>query len=149
MFSQNKKVTTLVDVPGHARIREQFREHLADARAIVFVVDASNVSRNGPIVAEYVPLFYRIGARYVDGSLWIFKTFAQNSARCCHITAVTKPSCHPSPSSQMRPTQDGKCFSHIVIRTACNQSSANCLGTRARKAASISYRENSYGRTRS
>jgi len=45
-----------VDVPGHPRIREQFREHLPDAKAIVFVVDASNISRNGPIVAEYVSL---------------------------------------------------------------------------------------------
>jgi len=43
-----------VDVPGHPRVREQFREHLADAKAIVFVVDASNVSRNGPIVAEHL-----------------------------------------------------------------------------------------------
>ena len=43
-----------MDVPGHPRIRAQFREHLADAKSIVFVVDASNISRNGPIVAEYV-----------------------------------------------------------------------------------------------
>ena len=43
-----------MDVPGHPRIRAQFREHLADAKAIVFAVDASNISRNGPIVAEYV-----------------------------------------------------------------------------------------------
>lgn len=46
-----------MDVPGHPRVREQFREHIADAKAIVFVVDASNVSRNGPIVAEYVDCF--------------------------------------------------------------------------------------------
>ena len=60
-----------MDVPGHPRIREQFREHLADAKAIVFVVDASNVSRNGPIVAEYVGCFtaYYICARATDGSL--------------------------------------------------------------------------------
>ncbi|KAN0123901.1 Signal recognition particle receptor beta subunit domain containing protein [Russula decolorans] len=54
VYSLTKKATTLVDVPGHPRIREQFREHLADAKAIVFVVDASNVSRNGPIVAEHL-----------------------------------------------------------------------------------------------
>lgn len=46
-----------MDVPGHPRIRDQFREHLADTKAIVFVVDASNVSRNGPIVAECVGSF--------------------------------------------------------------------------------------------
>jgi hypothetical protein len=53
-FSLNQKTTTLVDVPGHPRIRDQFREHLATAKAIVFVVDTSSVSRIGPIVAEYV-----------------------------------------------------------------------------------------------
>jgi len=53
VFPSNK-IITLVDVPGHPRIREQFREHLPDARAIVFVVDASNISRNGPIVAEHL-----------------------------------------------------------------------------------------------
>jgi len=54
VFSRNKKVITLVDVPGHPRIHAQFREHLPDAKAIIFVVDASNVSRNGPIVAEHL-----------------------------------------------------------------------------------------------
>lgn len=48
--------TTLrvIDVPGHPRIRDQFREHLQDAKAIAFVVDCSTVSRNGSVVAEYV-----------------------------------------------------------------------------------------------
>jgi len=54
IYSLNKKATTLVDIPGHPRIRDQFREHLNDAKAIVFVVDASNVSRNSPIVAEHL-----------------------------------------------------------------------------------------------
>ncbi|KAI0005987.1 signal recognition particle receptor beta subunit-domain-containing protein [Russula compacta] len=53
-FSLNRKAITLVDVPGHPRVRAQFLEHLPDAKAIVFVVDASNISRNGPIVAEYL-----------------------------------------------------------------------------------------------
>ena len=44
---------TVVDVPGHPRIRGQFKEHILDARAIIFVVDASNVSRNASAVAEY------------------------------------------------------------------------------------------------
>ncbi|KAG6331945.1 hypothetical protein ID866_7142 [Astraeus odoratus] len=48
--------TTLrvVDVPGHPRIRGQFREHLGDARAVAFVVDASTISRNGHAVAEHL-----------------------------------------------------------------------------------------------
>lgn len=42
-----------MDVPGHPRLRAEFREHLPDAKAIVFVVDSSDLSRNGPSVAEY------------------------------------------------------------------------------------------------
>lgn len=48
------KTLRVIDVPGHPRIRDQFQEHLPDAKAIVFVVDASTVSRNGAAVAEYV-----------------------------------------------------------------------------------------------
>jgi signal recognition particle receptor subunit beta len=47
-----KKTIRVVDVPGHPRVRDQFREHLDDAKAIVFVVDSSTISRNGPAVAE-------------------------------------------------------------------------------------------------
>ncbi|KAI0273582.1 signal recognition particle receptor beta subunit-domain-containing protein [Gloeopeniophorella convolvens] len=54
IFSLNKRTFTLVDVPGHPRIRSQFSDHLPDAKAIVFVVDASNISRNGPVVAEHL-----------------------------------------------------------------------------------------------
>jgi signal recognition particle receptor subunit beta len=46
----------LVDVPGHPRIRGQFAEHLPAAKALVFVVDASTVSRTGPAVAECASL---------------------------------------------------------------------------------------------
>ena len=46
-----------MDVPGHPRLRAEFREHLLDAKAIVFVVDSSDISRNGPSVAEYVKTF--------------------------------------------------------------------------------------------
>ncbi|KAI9446501.1 signal recognition particle receptor beta subunit-domain-containing protein [Lactarius indigo] len=53
-FSLNKKAVTLVDVPGHPRLRAEFREHLPDAKAIVFVVDSSDISRNGPSVAEHL-----------------------------------------------------------------------------------------------
>ncbi|KAF9246171.1 signal recognition particle receptor beta subunit-domain-containing protein [Melanogaster broomeanus] len=44
----------VIDVPGHPRIRDQFREHLADAKAIAFVVDSSTISRNAPVVAEHL-----------------------------------------------------------------------------------------------
>jgi signal recognition particle receptor subunit beta len=49
----SKKIRVL-DVPGHPRVRDQFRDHLKHAKAIAFVVDASTISRNGAAVAEYV-----------------------------------------------------------------------------------------------
>ncbi|KAJ7172305.1 P-loop containing nucleoside triphosphate hydrolase protein [Mycena filopes] len=53
-FSEGKKPSTVVDLPGHPRIRDQVNEYLPDAKAIAFVVDASTVSRNGPVVAEHL-----------------------------------------------------------------------------------------------
>ncbi|KAF8519471.1 P-loop containing nucleoside triphosphate hydrolase protein [Hysterangium stoloniferum] len=44
----------LVDIPGHARIRDRFKEFLPNAKAVVFVVDASTIARNGPEVAEHL-----------------------------------------------------------------------------------------------
>ncbi|KZT71307.1 P-loop containing nucleoside triphosphate hydrolase protein [Daedalea quercina L-15889] len=44
----------VVDVPGHPRIRDQFRDYMADAQGIAFVVDSSTVSRNGAAVAEHL-----------------------------------------------------------------------------------------------
>ncbi|KII88260.1 hypothetical protein PLICRDRAFT_161165 [Plicaturopsis crispa FD-325 SS-3] len=49
-----RKTLRIVDVPGHPRVRDQFQEHLPSAKAILFVVDASTVSRNGPAVAEHL-----------------------------------------------------------------------------------------------
>ncbi|KAF8236225.1 P-loop containing nucleoside triphosphate hydrolase protein [Tricholoma matsutake] len=51
---ERKKTIRVVDIPGHPRIRDQFREHLDDAKAIIFVVDASTISRNGAAVAEHL-----------------------------------------------------------------------------------------------
>jgi signal recognition particle receptor subunit beta len=51
---EQKKTIRVIDIPGHPRIRDQFREYLDDAKAIVFVVDASTISRNGAAVAESV-----------------------------------------------------------------------------------------------
>jgi len=44
----------VVDVPGHPRMRDQFRDYVSEAKAVVFVVDASTISRTGPAVAEYL-----------------------------------------------------------------------------------------------
>ncbi|KDR73656.1 hypothetical protein GALMADRAFT_251437 [Galerina marginata CBS 339.88] len=49
-----KKSIRVVDVPGHARLRNQFQEYLPDAKVIGFVVDANTVSRNAPAVAEHL-----------------------------------------------------------------------------------------------
>ncbi|KAG1891177.1 signal recognition particle receptor beta subunit-domain-containing protein [Suillus subluteus] len=47
-------ILPVIDIPGHPRIRDQFQEHLVNARAVVFVVDASTISRNGSTVAEHL-----------------------------------------------------------------------------------------------
>jgi len=44
----------LIDVPGHPRIRAQFREYLGGTKGIVFVVDTSTIARNGASVAEHL-----------------------------------------------------------------------------------------------
>ncbi|KAI0797536.1 signal recognition particle receptor beta subunit-domain-containing protein [Abortiporus biennis] len=50
----NQKSMRVIDIPGHPRIRDQFKDYLSDAKAIAFVVDASTISRNGAIVAEHL-----------------------------------------------------------------------------------------------
>ncbi|KAF9791204.1 signal recognition particle receptor beta subunit-domain-containing protein [Thelephora terrestris] len=49
-----KQPVQAVDIPGHPRIRVQYRDYFNDAKAVIFVVDASTVSRNGSTVAEYL-----------------------------------------------------------------------------------------------
>ncbi|HEV7736023.1 MAG TPA: ADP-ribosylation factor-like protein [Chlamydiales bacterium] len=44
----------LIDIPGHPRLRDQFTQYLDQAKAVVFVVDASTIARNGAAVAEWV-----------------------------------------------------------------------------------------------
>ena len=48
----DKKSFNVIDIPGHPRLRGQFEEHLATAKVVAFVVDASTISRNGPGSAE-------------------------------------------------------------------------------------------------
>ena len=52
-LSSNKPIR-IIDVPGHPRLRDQFQDHLSDAKAVGFVVDTNSVSRNAPAVAEWV-----------------------------------------------------------------------------------------------
>ena len=54
---KHPRAAKLIDIPGHPRIRDQFRDHLSNAKALIFVVDASTIARNGASVAEFVPLF--------------------------------------------------------------------------------------------
>ncbi|KAH0827052.1 signal recognition particle receptor beta subunit-domain-containing protein [Lanmaoa asiatica] len=54
MTLSSTKTLRVIDVPGHPRIRDQFREHLKDAKAVAFVVDCSTISRNGSVVAEHM-----------------------------------------------------------------------------------------------
>ncbi|CAL1705189.1 unnamed protein product [Somion occarium] len=53
-LSPTAKPLLVVDVPGHPRIRDQFKDYLLDAKAVAFVVDSSTISRNGPAVAEHL-----------------------------------------------------------------------------------------------
>jgi len=55
-LSESKKTIRVVDIPGHPRVRDQFREHLNDAKVVGFVVDTSTISRNGAAVAEHLHL---------------------------------------------------------------------------------------------
>lgn len=48
---QGKSIRAL-DVPGHPRVRDQYKDFLPDAGAIAFVIDVSTISRNGAAVAE-------------------------------------------------------------------------------------------------
>lgn len=44
----------VIDVPGHPRVRDQFREHLTDAKVVAFVIDAAGLTRNQQQVGEWV-----------------------------------------------------------------------------------------------
>ncbi|KIY43472.1 hypothetical protein FISHEDRAFT_10799, partial [Fistulina hepatica ATCC 64428] len=48
------KPLLVIDIPGHPRVRSQISEYLHNARVVVFVVDTSTISRNGPAVAEHL-----------------------------------------------------------------------------------------------
>ncbi|EEB92372.1 hypothetical protein MPER_09129 [Moniliophthora perniciosa FA553] len=50
---------SLLRIPGKKQIRDQFKEFLGDAKAVVFVVDANTVSRNGALVAEHLHSIFK------------------------------------------------------------------------------------------
>ncbi|KAL5489835.1 hypothetical protein ACEPAI_4667 [Sanghuangporus weigelae] len=50
----SKKQLQIVDVPGHPRLRDTFKSYISDSKAIVFIVDASTITRNGRDVAEHL-----------------------------------------------------------------------------------------------
>ena len=54
MTLSSNKFIRIIDVPGHPRLRDQFQEHLSDAKAVGFVVDTNPVSQNAPAVTERV-----------------------------------------------------------------------------------------------
>jgi len=54
VLPHKNKTLRVVDIPGHPRIRHQYREHFSEAKAVVFVIDASTISRNGAAVAEHL-----------------------------------------------------------------------------------------------
>lgn len=79
-----KKTIRVVDIPGHPRLRNQILEHLADAKVVGFVIDASTVSRNGPAVAEYV-----LSLNWIEPKSYIHQTSPSRFA-CSYLpTAVT------------------------------------------------------------
>ncbi|KAK0459810.1 P-loop containing nucleoside triphosphate hydrolase protein [Desarmillaria tabescens] len=49
-----KKPVVIVDIPGHPKMRDQFKEHMKETIVVAFVVDASTVSRNAAAVAEHL-----------------------------------------------------------------------------------------------
>lgn len=54
--SGKPKAIRLVDLAGHARLRDQVGEHVETADAVVFVVDVVALVRNAAAAAEYVLL---------------------------------------------------------------------------------------------
>ncbi|KAF9151655.1 hypothetical protein BGX21_005570 [Mortierella sp. AD011] len=51
---EGQKPIHLVDIPGHERLRFKFSEFMPIARAVMFVVDSSTVSRQTRLLAEYL-----------------------------------------------------------------------------------------------
>jgi signal recognition particle receptor subunit beta len=41
-----------VDLPGHPRLKDEFKKYVKDAQAVIFMIDVVGVVRNAGIVAE-------------------------------------------------------------------------------------------------
>jgi len=48
------KQVKLVDLPGHPRLQDEAKKYIAEASAVVFVVDVAGVVRNATVVSESV-----------------------------------------------------------------------------------------------
>lgn len=90
------KTLRIIDVPGHPRIRDQFREYITDAKAIAFVVDASTISRNGSVVAEYVslrdpyPAYSPINCRHLHQVLHVLTSLPPSQATPAFVIIAHK-----------------------------------------------------------
>lgn len=49
---KDSKQIRLVDLPGHPRLRDEFKKYVREASAVVFVVDVVGIVRNAGSVAE-------------------------------------------------------------------------------------------------
>lgn len=132
---------TVVDVPGHPRIRGQFKEHMLDARTIIFVVDASTVSRNAPAVAEYV-LHKFILCRYhtlTDSK----QTLASHLKRRYIPSSIAHCAIPPHTRTQSRSPQT---FSWTNLRTTGSNPRTYRPRARARKTAQCAGGRRKHGR---
>ena len=109
-----KQPIQALDIPGHPRIRVQYRDHFNDAKAVVFVADASTVSRNGAAVAEYV-LFSSYSLPFLHGligALHYPQIFASDITLIHVNPALPVPSSAYHPCAQVRPPR----VYHIIIQ---------------------------------
>lgn len=52
----SRKPVQLMDLAGHARLRDEAGKHVGEADALVFVIDIVSLVRSAASVAELVPL---------------------------------------------------------------------------------------------
>ena len=94
-----KRPVQAVDIPGHPRIRVQYRDYFNDAKVVVFVVDTSTVSRNGAAVAEYVLLVLRSIFHFFHGLIDALRSRSSTPDIC---TKYYTHSCQSPPPNQLQ-----------------------------------------------
>jgi signal recognition particle receptor subunit beta len=50
--SEATKPLTLVDLPGHPRLKDEMKKYIKTADAVIFVVDIVGLVRNAGVIAE-------------------------------------------------------------------------------------------------